>query len=157
MRERMEYKMELNNISSKRNDSDRTNLDLSPLAIAAINLGDDIDGWEEHCCLRNTILEDEDIIWNGTDISDSVDEFSEEGQYNEDSLKYLYQMPSIFDGLNSATDDDIRFLIAQFENITTDNIINIYSQYWIFSQKKEAGTSLLHKNGTLHFHPCAME
>ncbi len=77
MCERTEYKMEFNNISSKRNDSDRTNLDLSPLAIAAINLGDEIDGWEEHCCLRNTILEEEEIVWNGTDAFDPDDEFSE--------------------------------------------------------------------------------
>jgi hypothetical protein len=69
--------MELNHISSKRNDSDRTNLDLSPLAIAMINLGYDISGWEDDCSLRNTILEEEDIVWDGTDAFDPDDEFSE--------------------------------------------------------------------------------
>ena len=69
--------MELNHISSKRNDSDRTNLDLSPLTIAMINLGYDIGGWEDDCSLRNTILEEEDIVWDGTDALDPDDEFSE--------------------------------------------------------------------------------
>ena len=87
--------METKPISSKRNDNDRTNLDLSPLAIAAINLGDDIDGWEEHCCLRNTILEEEEIVWNGTDASDPNDEFSEkvpEKSISDTLQKYFKQV-----------------------------------------------------------------
>ena len=98
MCERMEDEMDLNHISVKRNDGDRTNLDLSPLTIAAINLGDDIDGWEEHCCLRNTILEEEEIVWNGTDDSDPADEFSEkipQKTISEKLQTYLKQLTEV--------------------------------------------------------------